>query len=486
MQTKLNLVRNDDICALSTPVGHSAIAVVRLSGPQSLFILKKLCTKLNQDIVSHKAYLTYAYCDKNEKIDQILVTYFKDQQSYTGESGLEISCHGNPNIVKKILDRLIDLGARLAYPGEFTFRAFINNKIDLVQAEAILALIESQSDSAAKVSLRQLDGQTSDQFKKMESDLIWCLAHIEASIDFSTEGIDIVNDSGLILKLKKLKLQLEILINNFSHGQIIKYGIKVAILGKPNAGKSSLLNICVQSEKAIVTEIAGTTRDVIEAQTQHNGISLLISDTAGLRETSDKVEKIGVHRSIAEIDKSDLNIFVLDSADKIDEQFIKNLNLLKNQKFIIVCNKADLITEIQKTALADEISRAVLNAQDKINSIDNYNNSKKDKIYFSNQILFVSCFESSCRDSLLNFILQQFDNLNFLDEAMVSSARQIEMVKIALDFLNKSIEELEQGLGSEFIAQTLKDAMLAIQKILGHVYDDQILDRVFKEFCLGK
>lgn len=472
--TKLNDIKNDDICALSTAVGHSAIAVVRVSGPKSFQILKSLCTKLVEKVESHKAYLTYAYLNKNEKIDQVLVTYFKDQQSYTGESSFEVSCHGNPNITKKILDRLIELGARLAEPGEFTFRAFINNKIDLIQAEAVLSLIESQSEQAAKISLRQLDGQTSNLFKKTESDLTWCLAHIEASIDFSTEDIDVINDSGLIHKLKDLRAELNKLVDNFAHGQIIKHGLKVALLGRPNAGKSSLLNLVVQSDKAIVTDIAGTTRDIIEAQTHFSGVVLMMSDTAGLRETQDKVEKIGVTKSLEEINKSDINIFVVDSTEPLAEDFIKNIQLLNHQKFLILCNKADLINEMQKRVLSESISNAMQNLP------------TPGVFSFVDQVLFVSCLDLACRNNVLNLILRQFKELNFLDESIVSSARQIEMVKIALGFLDKSISELEAGLGSEFIAQTLKDALLAIQKVLGHVYDDQILDRVFKEFCLGK
>ncbi len=479
---QLNELKNDDICALATPVGRSAVAVVRLSGPNARNILHRLCPKLTPEVQSHRACLAYIYgknpsSDQAEKIDQALVTYFQNEQSYTGESSFEVSCHGNPTIVKKILNRMIELGARLAHPGEFTFRAFINNKIDLIQAEAVLSLIESQSDEAAKISLRQLEGKVSDLFKRLESEIIWCLAHIEASIDFSTEGIDVVSDSGLIHKLNILNEDLNHLIEGFSHGQIIKHGLKVLLLGKPNVGKSSLLNLIVQSDKAIVTEIAGTTRDIIEAQTLFNGMAVYISDTAGLRETSDKVEKIGVDRSLAEIEKSDLNLLVLDVTEPIDQEFKKNLNLFAGQKVAILCNKADLVSQEKKNQFTRELAGAIESVQKLPGSI---------AFNFEKQVLFTSSFELPCRTDILNLVLSQFEVLDFLDESIVSSARQIEMVNSAKSYVNDSINELNAGLGSEFIAQTLKDALLAIQKVLGHVYDDQILDRVFKEFCLGK
>ncbi len=477
MLTKLNEIKNDDICALATPAGRSAIAVVRLSGPSARNILSRLCTRLPSDIRSHKAYLAYAYSSQQEKIDQALVTYFQNEQSYTGESSFEVSCHGNPAIVKKVLDRMIELGARLAHPGEFTFRAFINNKIDLVQAEAVLSLIESQSDEAAKISLRQLDGKVSDLFKRLESEIIWCLAHIEASIDFAEQGIDVVGDSGLIHKLKDLNDELGRLIEGFGHGQIIKHGLKVSLIGKPNVGKSSVLNSLVQSEKAIVTDIPGTTRDVIEAQTQFNGMAIYVSDTAGLRETTDVVEKIGVNRSLAEIEKSDLNILVLDVTESISEDFRQNLTLFKGQKVAILCNKSDLINAERKAAISKELATLIEGVQKLPGSLS---------FNFDKQVLFTSAQELACRKDVLNLVLAQFESLDFLDESIVSSSRQIEMVNIAKQHVEKSVSELSSGLGSEFIAQTLKEALLAIQKVLGHVYDDQILDRVFKEFCLGK
>ncbi len=472
MLTNFNDIKSDDICALSTPLGRSAIAVVRVSGPNTLRILKQLCPRLKDNIESHRAYLTYIYDADQEKIDQVVATFFQGKNSYTGEPSFEVSCHGSPAIIKKILDRIIELGARQAEPGEFTFRAFINDKIDLVQAEAVLSLIESQSESAAKVSLRQLEGKTSKIFTQMESEITWCLAHIEASIDFSTEGLDVIDNNKLILKLKELNDGLKKLHSDFNQGQIIKHGLKVSLLGKPNVGKSSLLNLLVSSDKAIVTDVAGTTRDVIEAHTQHKGMLFSISDTAGLRETIDVVEKIGVSRSLDEIKKSDLNIFILDSTESSVEDLEKNLQHLKNQKFVILCNKSDLVNSDIKS----EILKAVAHKTKSL--VPTFDPEK--------QLIFVSSFQTENREIILELILNQFESLTFLDTAIVSSARQAEMVRLASQNITKSIEELESGLGSEFIAQTLKEALFSVQKVLGHVYDDQILDRVFKEFCLGK
>ena len=226
-----------------------------------------------------------------------------------------------------------------------------------------------------------------------------------------------------------------------------------------------------------MTEIAGTTRDVIEAQTQYNGMAIYISDTAGLRETTDVVEKIGVNRSLAEIKKSDLNLLVLDVTEPLSEDFKQNLTLFKGQKFAILCNKSDLINADQKKQISQELAGLIGGVQKLPGSLS---------FNFGKQVLFTSSIEMACRNDVLNLVLAQFESLDFLDESIVSSARQIEMVNMAKEYVEKSIAELSSGLGSEFIAQTLKDALLAIQKVLGHVYDDQILDRVFKEFCLGK
>lgn len=449
-----------NICALSTANGFSAISVVRVSGPDSLDIIKKLFSKYKKPVVPRQAFLASAYSETNQKIDQCLVTYFEGQESYTGESSFEIGCHGNPYISKAIIERLVEIGCRIAEPGEFTYRAFMNEKIDLIQAESILSLIESQSESARKISLRQLDGEISDRFNKIESDLIWCLAHIEASIDFSTEGLDVADPKELTDRIENCQNELQRLIQGFSKGQLIQEGITIALVGEPNVGKSSLLNALVQQNKAIVTDIAGTTRDVIEASTLYNGQKVNIADTAGLRDTHDQVEKIGVERSLNQAQSVDLCLIVIDGslpATKEAQAIIEKLGPIKYQ---IVINKEDLLTAENKKSF--------------------------EQIFSGQNLLYVSSQSTDCREKILDRVVKSFGELNISDESVITSARQAEMAQEAHEKLNHVLQELHSGLGAEFISQTLKEAMICVQKIVGHVYDDQILDRVFKEFCLGK
>lgn len=462
--------RNEQtICAISTAYGQGGIAVIRISGPEALFISQKIIPRLNQKkIESHRAYFADIFDSKKNKIDEVLVTYFAEGRSFTGDEVIEISCHGSTYISQKILDLLIENGAVLAERGEFTFRAFMNNRIDLVQAESVLSLIESQNELSAKVALRQLDGHVSKSFDYLESELTWCLAHIEASIDFSTEGIDVVDTQVLIQKLKDIQFQVRALIETYKSGKLVKEGIKLVLLGKPNAGKSSLLNLLVQDEKAIVTEIAGTTRDVIEAKTVFSGIQFQISDTAGLRETKDQVELIGVNRSKKEALKADVLCVVL----ALDEQkeWPETLLLAKSvgaSKTLYLVNKSDLLNQVS----GDEIRKKL---QSFLPELD------------PKAVVLTSHLDSGTRTRVLNQAKEIVGDLSYLDQAIISSARQFEGAQYCDQMIEKSLVELEQDIGAEFVAMYLKEALVSLQRILGRVYDDQILDRVFKEFCLGK
>lgn len=455
------------VCALASAAGVAAISVIRLSGPDSFKIIQKACKSLStKKLESHKVYLAKFYNSLQEPIDQVVVTCFAQGKSYTGEETVEISSHGSPHITKKILEALVGYGAVIAEKGEFTYRAFMNDRLDLVQAEAVLSVIESQSDSALKMSLRQLEGKTSEKFHQLEDRLTWCLAHIEASIDFSTEGIDVVDPRVLIEKLKELKADLEILTASYKQGKLLKDGIKLVLAGLPNVGKSSLLNNLVLDERAIVTDIAGTTRDVVEGSTLYNGIKFNISDTAGLRETNDIVENIGVQRSLKEIQSADLTLFVFDVYFGLQQADLERLKQVTG-KVLVIANKADKLGA--KAPM--EIRQKLQVLPPSIQIVD---------------VLPVSALDVKARDTILHSVSVIMGSEKFSDESVISSARQFELSHAALSLIEQSIIELENQMGSEFVAQTLKNSLLALQKILGRVFDDQIMDRVFKEFCLGK
>jgi len=463
------------ICALATPSGSGAISIVRLSGSAALDIILLACPGLAlKKIESHRVYFTKFKNNLNENIDEVLVTYFANKKSYTGETSVEISGHGNALVVEKILNRLYQLGARSAERGEFTYRAFMNDKIDLVQAEAVLSLIEAQSEGALRVSLRQLEGHASEQFLNMESEIIWCLAHIEASIDFSTEGLDVVDEKILIKKITQIKEQLEKTIATYSSGKILKEGLKIVFTGQPNVGKSSLLNQVVEKNKAIVTSVAGTTRDVIEAATIYKNIKMIVCDTAGLRDTKDVVEKIGIEKSLAEATTADVCLFVFDGSKGFTTEDEKLFLQMPNQFYLFIANKWDTVSVLSKPILKEQIVQKIKSFSAKL--LDTA----------AEPIAFVSALDLSCRDIVLGQVMGLFNNLDFLNESIISSARQFEMSQDARLAISAVLQELGQKTGSEFVAQTLKSALLSVQKILGHSFDDQVMDRVFKEFCIGK
>jgi len=457
------------ICALASGSGSGAISIIRLSGPDAFKIIKAACLSLNsKKLESHRVYLSHFYKNKT-LIDQVLVTCFEHGKSYTGEQTIEISCHGSHHIVTKILETLIELGAVSAEKGEFTFRSFMNGKLDLVQAEAVLSVIESQTDASLNLSLRQLEGRVSKIFVDIEDKLTWCLAHIEASIDFSTEGIDVVDNNVLIQKLSDISVTLKQIVNSYTAGRVLKNGVKVVLAGQPNVGKSSLLNSLVLEDRAIVTNIAGTTRDVVQSSTVYDGLKFDISDTAGLRETSDIVENIGVERSKQEIKNSDITLFVYDMATGLTIDDLKQAEALVG-RVVLVANKKDLFNnEINAQLLKDSSALSALNRN--ITILDT---------------LAVSALEVLTRDIILGKISSIYKQNEYSDDSIITSSRQFEYSSQALGLIIQNIDELNAGMGNEYVAQTLKQALINIQSILGRVFDDQIMDRVFKEFCLGK
>lgn len=456
--------RNEDtICAVSTPHGVGGISVIRVSGKKALSICKNLSKVLNNKVSfeSHKAYFSVIHDETGHKIDEAVFTYFAHLKSFTGEEVVEISCHGSPFITQQILDLLVRNGCRIADKGEFTFRAFMNGQLDLIEAESVLSLIESQNKASATLALRQLDGHVSKQFNFLISDLTWCLAHIEASIDFSEQGVETVDADILIQKLRMISSSLQKLFESYESGKLIKDGVKLVLIGEPNVGKSSLLNELVQNEKAIVTPIAGTTRDVIEVETTYNGIKYSLSDTAGLRETDNEIEIIGIDRSKKEAEKADILGFVLDCSNNDWARVLHLVKVHSDKKRILIFNKSDLISKHQQSLIKNKFENQEL-------------------------VVFTSTTNSNCRDIIFSAVTELISDFSYRDEVIISSSRQYEHSLFAYNTILICISELESGIGFEFVSLHLKEALISLQKILGLVYDDQIIDRVFSEFCLGK
>lgn len=450
------------ICAISTPHGVGGISVIRVSGKQALEFTSQIAPTLNnKKIESHRNYFAPIVDKDKNKVDEAIIAFFAEKRSFTGDETVEISCHGSPYIVQKILDTLISVGCRLADRGEFTYRAFMNGRLDLLQAESVLGLIESQNQASARLALRQLDGHVSTHIEGLISELIWCLAHIEAGIDFSEQGVEVVDTSVLIDKLNKVKINLEKLVSSYQSGRLIKDGVKVVLMGEPNVGKSSLLNLLLRQERAIVTPLAGTTRDTVEGEAIYNGVKYSFIDTAGLRETQDQIEIIGIEKSKEAADSADVLCFVFNCADENWTNAIRLAEQQAGPNKIYLLNKADLVsTEAREAALQ--------------------------KLGPGMQTIYTSALEPTSRDRIFQTIQTAFGNFEHTSDAIISSSRQLEQISYSVEMTSSSLADLQNKLGSEFVAMHLKEALISLQKTVGHVYDDQILDRVFKEFCLGK
>lgn len=447
----MSLIERDGstICAPITASGRAGIAVIRVSGPQSFEITRKLAPFLPESIESHRTYYGRIK-DQVGEVDEVLVTCFAQGRSFTGEATAEISLHGNPEIVSLVMAQLQNLGALVALPGEFTFRAFFNGRIDLIQAEGILSLIQASHEKAVRLSLRQIQGRLSNKLIETEDHLTWILANIEAGIDFSTEDIDPIERNEIQRRADIISGTLSQLSENYHKMRNVTEGLRVLFLGQPNVGKSSLLNRLMESQRAIVTEVPGTTRDLIEGQIRvANGLVTLI-DSAGLRKTEDKIENLGIEAALEEAKNVDIIVYLVDSRVGLSEQDRRYLEQIQNQK-LIIGTKADLGGALS-TGLQHSLSSLSGAGIEELKAI-------------FNEIL------GSATDVYSEPVLR---------------ARQNEQIRLAADRLSQGLELLHQNASLEFVALELREALLAVYELLGKKFDDQIMDRVFSEFCIGK
>ena len=455
------------IAAISTSPGVGGIGIVRMSGKNCFDVLNKIFIQKNpQKIEDIKGY-TMKYGKiidntNNKVIDEVLVSYFKCPKSYTAEDMCEINSHGGIIVVRKILELCLNNGAQLAEPGEFTKRAFINGRIDLTQAEAIIDIINSKTEKEMQVAQRQLKGRLSNKIEDIRKDILNIMADIEASIDYPEYDIEETTNEKIKKFLNELEEKLNSLEKTFENGKILKEGIKTAIIGKPNVGKSSLLNLILGEERAIVSNVEGTTRDTIEEYVNINGIPLKIIDTAGIRNTIDEVEQIGVKRSMDILFDAELIIAVFDDSRVLDKEDEKILDLIKEKKAIILINKTDL-------------KKGYVQSDERITSLH------KTTIPFS-------VLKEEGINELYNAILELF-NMNDIDlenTDIVTSSRQKNYILRAHDALNKAKESVENNMTIDITAIVLKEILEELSSITGENVSEDIINEIFKKFCLGK
>lgn len=466
-------MKTDTIAAIATAMTSSGIGIVRISGEEAVLIADKIFRKKGGKTLTQCETHTIHYGhihDGEEVIDEVMVLLMRGPRSYTREDTIEIDCHGGIYVMKRILETVIKYGARPAEPGEFTKRAFLNGRIDLSQAESVIDIINAKNDFALKSSMRQLSGSVSGAVKKIRGEILHEIAFIESALD-DPEHISL---DGYPEKLESIveniEKKVEKLLSTGDNGRILKEGISTVIVGKPNAGKSSLLNTLVGEERAIVTNIAGTTRDVLEEQINLNGIVLNIIDTAGIRETDDVVEKIGVDKAKKYLNDADLIIYVVDSSTELDENDYEIMELLTDREAIILLNKSDL-----DALTTEEDVRADV---DKVQGV-----SKNDC-----RILSVSAKNQTGMEELTETIREMFftGDITFNDEVYITNIRHKTALQEALSSLHLVVQSIQDGMPEDFYSIDLMNAYEKLGSIVGEAVEDDLVEEIFSKFCMGK
>ncbi len=461
---------SDTIAAIATALGNSGISIIRISGSDAFNIIKKIFKPKNEafnieEVKSHTIHYG-VITDGDKEIDEVLISFMKAPNTYTTENIAEINCHGGIIVTKKILELVLKNGVRPAKPGEFTERAFLNGRIDLSQAEAVIEVINAKNKNALNTAVGQLRGNISEKIKSLRERILYHVAFIESVLDdpehLSFDGYD----EKISEDLEDIKNQITLLLKNAENGRMIKEGIKTVILGKPNAGKSSFLNALMGEERAIVTDIEGTTRDTLEETINLSGISLNIVDTAGIRETEDIIEKIGIEKAISASEDADLIIYIVDGSKPIDNNDKIILNMIKEKKSIILINKIDLDTDNMCGLIKEDIEKEVENST----------------------ILEISAKESLGIDNFTEVIKGMFftGDISYNDEVYITSLRQKTNLENALNSINLVINAKEAAMPEDFYSIDLSAAYEELGFIIGESVEDDLVDKIFREFCTGK
>jgi len=450
---------NDTIAAISTALGVGAISIIRISGDDAIKIVNSIFSGC--DLTKSQTHtIHYGYIvEQNHKIDEVLVSIMRSPKTFTVEDVVEINCHGGIATTKKVLELVLNAGARLAQPGEFSKRAYLNGRIDLVEASGIMDLINAETEDKRKLAISELTGNVSNMIHSLRTKIADILTNIEVNVDYPEyDDVQIITNSILLPKLKEVEKEINKIISESNNGRIINDGIKTVILGRPNVGKSSLLNCLLQENKAIVTDVAGTTRDTVEGRISIDGVALNMIDTAGLRVTKDKVEKIGVKKSLEVSKTADLILYVLNNNELLSTYDIEMLEKLKNQNVIIVVNKMDLISKLNLDKLSN------------------------------NNIVYISASKNSGISELKSLIIKLFDleKIKTSDMTYLTNVESISKLKTCLKDIKDVYKSIKNNVPLDIVSIDIREIWNILGSITGENYSDELIDQMFSRFCLGK